>query len=523
MSALPVMGVSAELYATTRFKERTDGQRVIMYHDGIERAAEIVAAADDHLAELETLLNRPILTRVRWIRATVLGQAVSFGASALSDAHDEERLRHVDRHELAHAAINQHMTPSSRPPMVLVEGFAEAVAEPDSGKLAATAAHGIDYAPSLKQLVRPPWAWQQHHPVYDQGGLFVDLLLKAYGGEKFLELYTTCRPETFEADFQRVMAVDFNELERRYNSQVREWSKGRRIRDQLAKLPLGDEVDADAWRTFVERYAAAVDATDLPAEYEAEIIVEAASAPTEEAQLQERTNRYRDRVVGDSRLIALDDEILCVTDQRAFRLRRQPNQKWQLAEKRSVFPEVEVWLMRQTLAAEWTSSFRSEFDPHPTANWDVSPPRVTAFAWKQDNDDSLAHIILQSAAAAPYLLQMTLSQAAGLRQVHRTEQTDGKTVETTVDWEFADGKLVGFRDRTEQFSADAKVEWSHETNFQIRQPPLASEGEFELSHYGVAPRATWSMSWAQLLLAVCLALGGIQFALGLTQLRHRRT
>ena len=52
--------------------------------------------------------------------------------------------------------------------------------------------------------------------MYSVGGAFSDYLLRSYGVEKFLQLYFSCRPHTFEADCSRIYGVDFDDMEKAF-------------------------------------------------------------------------------------------------------------------------------------------------------------------------------------------------------------------------------------------------------------------------------------------------------------------
>ncbi|MHB1559600.1 MAG: hypothetical protein ACYC61_19300 [Isosphaeraceae bacterium] len=65
----------------------------------------------------------------------------------------------------------------------------------------------------LRQLTGAGWYHRHQVPVYIYGAPLVDFLLRRFGPEKFLELYTSCRVSTFDADCRRVLGLDVDGLD----------------------------------------------------------------------------------------------------------------------------------------------------------------------------------------------------------------------------------------------------------------------------------------------------------------------
>jgi hypothetical protein len=122
---------------------------------------------------------------------------------------------YLDRHELAHAFLDQQRNAGSDPPMVLHEGWAESQSGFGRDTLAerALGAKGSGKPHRLRELVGPNWYHQDSGPAYSVGGALVDFLLRQYGAEKFLRLYVECRPDTFEADCEAILGVRLDELD----------------------------------------------------------------------------------------------------------------------------------------------------------------------------------------------------------------------------------------------------------------------------------------------------------------------
>jgi hypothetical protein len=145
----------------------------------------------------------------------------------------------VDRHELAHAVLQQRSRPDSDPPFLLVEGWAESQAGRSRSTLAAEALAsrerwlsrlGLTEDTSksyLRELLGPSWYHRIGAPVYDVGGAFVDFLLHHHGVERFLKLYFACRAEKCRVDFHLVLGEDFEAVETKFWEGARELAGGR--------------------------------------------------------------------------------------------------------------------------------------------------------------------------------------------------------------------------------------------------------------------------------------------------------
>ena len=98
---------------------RTEGDRVVMISTPVENAKAQVAAMDRHIRALEARLGRTGTRRVHWVRGPVLGlQGTAILGMCLAspseggwETPDEEGLRTLDRHEVAHVVLNQFCTP----------------------------------------------------------------------------------------------------------------------------------------------------------------------------------------------------------------------------------------------------------------------------------------------------------------------------------------------------------------------------------------------------------------------------
>lgn len=227
MRMAKVMGATfMRLEADLMYRHRLESDRIVMffeprrspYVERVDRPEEDLAAMDQHVARLETLLGGHITDKIYWIRGPALGsQLVSLHGLALGSAWSPEIRDSYrgDRHELAHAALDWFRTPASHPPYVLHEGWAMAQCGDSRVELAAAAAAArAEYAGlSVRDLFGPDWYDRDSGPVYAMGGALVDYLIRKYTAPRFRDFYTQCTPETFEADCRAIFEVDFDVLE----------------------------------------------------------------------------------------------------------------------------------------------------------------------------------------------------------------------------------------------------------------------------------------------------------------------
>jgi len=243
-----------EAQAIYLYPHRLESQRLVMfYHDDISDAEGDLRELDRHVADMEERTGLPIKAKIYWARGSLLGQRnlCCFGIALGSDRGPADEL---DRHELAHALINQHSTHAADPPTLLSEGWAESQAYPGNvlaeralglrchlAELAklpeSEAERGLDAFADrqafgrllqnireskpgggsyLRQLTDAFWYHRDSGAVYEVGGAFVSFLLRKYGAERFLEFYLTCRPGTFETDCLRVFNTDLDAMEKEF-------------------------------------------------------------------------------------------------------------------------------------------------------------------------------------------------------------------------------------------------------------------------------------------------------------------
>ena len=240
-----------EAEANYLYPHRLETDHLVMFYDDklTEPEADL-GAMEEHVANMEAATGRPLRTKIHWARGRLLGRwhLCCYGIALGSDASPAGTL---DRHELAHAFLNQYYAPDTEPPTLLSEGWAESqsreakdlaqsaldvrrlleyqakaseaemeqtlntlVDRPAFGRLVRKA-RGPDGIPSyLRELTDDFWYHHDSGPVYSVGGAFVSFLLRKYGAERFTDLYFACRPGTFEAACRGVLGLDLDTLEK---------------------------------------------------------------------------------------------------------------------------------------------------------------------------------------------------------------------------------------------------------------------------------------------------------------------
>lgn len=232
MLAMPLM----RLEASVEYPQRLESDRIVMFYDVLNRPRNDLEAMERHVARMEGMLGKPLRSKVFWIRGRLrrldLGDlsihGIALGSnSSLDDWKFEGNL---DRHELAHATLDQYRDASSDPPYFFHEGWADSQSGVSSSTLAQRALNLRGQTPKLgiRDMVSPSWYHTDSGPVYAFGGAFVDHVIRVHGVDAFLRLYQKSRPETFEATCREVLGADLDTVEARF------WEDTRR---EAAKLP----------------------------------------------------------------------------------------------------------------------------------------------------------------------------------------------------------------------------------------------------------------------------------------------
>jgi hypothetical protein len=251
------------------YPDRLETERLVMFYDDQVTDPEgDIRAMDRHVARMEETTGLALRAKIYWVRGPLLGREYNaFLGLALGSSQSPAGVE--DRHELAHAVLNQHNHPDTEPPMLLAEGWAESqckdgkalaasalvhrqffaewgkiwgklpeserrqflnsLVDPEGGeRLLRTAWEEAGVTSHLRELTHPFWYDHDKGPVYSVGGAFVDFLLRRYGPKRFVELYFACRPGTFEANCQRVYGIDLDALEKQFWEDAERLARGQR-------------------------------------------------------------------------------------------------------------------------------------------------------------------------------------------------------------------------------------------------------------------------------------------------------
>ena len=267
--AAPVSSLVGEPYVRLHYPYRHEGGRFVMWSDSSEKDEKTMAAMDAHIRAMEKSLGQQSEYKVYWVRGPALGIhgryvcGWSLGDYAKTPKDGIDGLNYMDRHEIAHFVLDQLLPRPDRVPMLFHEGWAESYSGPKSmeadRRSCCTSLHNRQFL-SLRELTSPAWYHNSDGPVYPQGGVLVDYLLRRYGHEKFLELCRSCRPETFPDDVKRVLGVSLDELDDAYQEDILKQGKPEPTdKEYLLSMELGEKVLPDKWRQFVDDYCAGVE------------------------------------------------------------------------------------------------------------------------------------------------------------------------------------------------------------------------------------------------------------------------
>ena len=235
MNLAKVMGVTVmRLEAAFDYRHRLETERLVMFYDDLDHPREDADAMDRHLAAMETMLGGSLRGKVFWIRGPLpklgLDGLSTHGLALGSNTSPADWPSYVglDRHELAHAALDQFRSPEADPPYVLHEGWAQSRsgATPANLSREALTLRSENQEINLRKILGPYWYHRDSGPVYSFGGAFVDFLIRNYGTKKFLRLYNECRPESFEAVIRDVFDVDIDALEAEFWKNVMQQVSG---------------------------------------------------------------------------------------------------------------------------------------------------------------------------------------------------------------------------------------------------------------------------------------------------------
>jgi hypothetical protein len=262
---LPLGRPLADLEARWFYPERTAGEWVTMVGAPAADAQSQVAAMDRHIEASLARLAQSATWPIVWYRGPLLGlqrfavHDMAIGSAVGAYKRGADGLTELDRHEVAHCVINRNCTGRSDPPRVLMEGWAQANQGTPAEELADTAWNDRENgcSLSLRQLVAPDWYWYSAPAAYNQGASLVNYLLRIYGPERFLRLYTTCQQATFESDLRACLGVGLDELDAAYWADIERIVRtGPPALRWLRGLKLAPDIDPAAWDAFLVGYFA---------------------------------------------------------------------------------------------------------------------------------------------------------------------------------------------------------------------------------------------------------------------------
>ena len=274
----PLARPLVDLEARWFYPERTPGKWVTMVGAKASDARALVAAMDRHVEASLARLDQSATWPIVWYRGPIFGlrQCAIYDMAIGSEVGLYQRgadgLTDLDRHEVAHCVITRNYTARSDPPRVLMEGWAQANQGTPAEELAYTAWDDRERGRSLtlRQLVAADWYWYSGPAAYNQGAPLVNYLLRVYGPERFLKLYTTCQQATFEADCRATLGIGLDELDAAFwadTEQIARRAGGPLTRIWLKSLKLDPGVDRAAWDAFVADYFAAAECLLAPYEH----------------------------------------------------------------------------------------------------------------------------------------------------------------------------------------------------------------------------------------------------------------
>jgi hypothetical protein len=345
-----------DLEARFRYPQRTYGEKVVMISSPMPevQARAQVTAMDRHIRELEARLGRPTGWTIRWVRGPLLGmQGAAFNDLCMGSLpgeswEDAEGLAPTDRHEVAHCVLTSHCPALFDAPAVLVEGWAESNMGYDVIVQAKVLKEQFDRGNgiTLCQFTGANWYHRHQAPAYGYGAPLVNYLLHRFGPEKFIELYTTCSPSTFEADCRRILGLDLDGLDAALRAEIDQLiaETGSLDRYQLEHLELDPSINAAEWKAFLAEYFAATDR--ILALYRQVRVTAVGNRSTTIAGGQTKNSPYEDRTLRSGEFASLrhktpDFEIARLSQpRRSIEARRdETDRTWQVEDESKRSPE----------------------------------------------------------------------------------------------------------------------------------------------------------------------------------------
>ncbi|MFI5461486.1 MAG: hypothetical protein ACHRXM_39340 [Isosphaerales bacterium] len=359
---LPLARPLADLEARWFYPERTPGKWVTMVGATAKDAKALVAAMDRHVEASLARLDQSATWPIVWYRGPLLGvghcaiydMAIGSQVGLYLDRAQRgaDGLTDLDRHEVAHCVITRNCTARSDPPRVLIEGWAQADEGYSAEALAYPAWDDHEHGRSLtlRQLVAPDWYWYSGPAAYIQGAPLVNYLLRMYGPERFLKLYTTCQQATFEVDCRATLGIGLDELDAAFWADTEQLARraGPHARRWLKGLKLAPGIDPAAWDSFLADYFAA--AERLLAPYQHIRLTTVLHSSSDAHENKERQELLRSGPFGRLRRTDNSNELMYLA-----------NPDCSILARRSLGPP-EPWRISEGSRASREQSYRSALD-----------------------------------------------------------------------------------------------------------------------------------------------------------------
>ena len=207
------------------YPQRVERRRFILFYQGSRNAEADANLMDAYLDQLERKYHRRIHQRIHWVHGALLGQeglaiyGLAITGAGSTDEGNLSALSDSDRHEVAHAVMNQWMPPDIDPPTLLSEGWAEANARPEPLQAAYWYERNkaIDDFPArgsvLTTLTNLRYYHQDRGYVYPCGHALTLYLIDRYGPERYFKLYRSIDPYHVENTFKTVYGRDMHGIE----------------------------------------------------------------------------------------------------------------------------------------------------------------------------------------------------------------------------------------------------------------------------------------------------------------------
>ncbi|MSR59170.1 MAG: hypothetical protein EXS05_16265 [Planctomycetaceae bacterium] len=542
---IPFGESAVDLAARFQYPQRVEGEKVVMISTPQPDAAATVQRMDAHVRDLEQRLGRPIGSRIHWIRGSVLGMqgralyGLCMGSIPELSLRDKTGLDPLDRHEVAHCVINAFCTIASEPPSLLSEGFAEAHMGRDEHTVAYNAwkFRNEGGALPLSELTGPEWLGRHEWPVYVQGSALVNYLLRRFGAERFLELYTTCRRSHFADDCRRILGVGLDELETGYWADIdsRVADTMSRARGRLEEIELAPDIDRAEWHAFLKEYFAAVPKLLAPYENASMTIEMEVTAAPGRTDAPGSSARYRLVRSGDCSFLHVVDgnsELAAIANPRNSLVCRRANagEPWKPEPRTTRDPQR---LYRQALHLTNTSVRQNEavavLATDTARGQDLAECRLTGIARDADGDGQIVKVHFETkptgspAAWMPWnrvTFSFAMNECCALRSFHYEAPADTVLGEQQYDWHegvpVVRRRLTTFSDPqgprataelrvTEcRFEPTADAEFTPET---LLHSPIAELAAGPIAEYN-PPRQVWDWYPVPVLLGAVWLAGG---------------